>query len=257
MVEHRGRRRPRRGGRPGAAGARPEHGNRRRASRRRSAPSRSPSNSRAKGPTPSGAIPANAPYPERRNPLLAHDALRGRRSVLPGGGERRSRSPATSPRAPAAAPGRSARRAPRPSSRSPTTTTRGDPRHLYGAYFGAAARARVRNGRRGRRAAGDDGGVGEPGGPGRGDAGAYSGPSRPRRPTRRRPRPPAACASSPPTARSTHGEATVVVHVGGPGTLRLSGPAVRTVSVVAEVAGNYRLAVSAKAGGSGGARRCA
>ena len=37
---------------------------------------------------------------------------------------------------------------------------------------------------------------------------------------------------------------------GGPGTLRLSGPAVRTVSVVAEVAGNYRLAVSAKAGGA-------
>jgi V8-like Glu-specific endopeptidase len=48
--------------------------------------------------------------------------------------------------------------------------------------------------------------------------------------------------------RSTHGEATVVVHVGGPGTLRLTGPAVRPVSVVAEVAGNYRLAVSAKAG---------
>jgi hypothetical protein len=50
--------------------------------------------------------------------------------------------------------------------------------------------------------------------------------------------------------RSTHGEATVVVHVGGPGTLRLSGPAVRTVSAVAEVAGNYRLAVSVKAGRS-------
>jgi hypothetical protein len=50
--------------------------------------------------------------------------------------------------------------------------------------------------------------------------------------------------------RSTHGEATVVVHVGGPGTLRLSGPAVRAVSAVAEVAGNYRLAVSAKAGGA-------
>jgi V8-like Glu-specific endopeptidase len=51
-------------------------------------------------------------------------------------------------------------------------------------------------------------------------------------------------------ARSTHGEATVVVHLGGPGTLRLSGPAVRTVSVVAKVAGNYRLAVSAKVGGA-------
>jgi hypothetical protein len=42
----------------------------------------------------------------------------------------------------------------------------------------------------------------------------------------------------------------VVVHLGGPGTLRLGGPAVRTVSVGAEVAGNYRLAVSAKAGGA-------
>ncbi len=40
----------------------------------------------------------------------------------------------------------------------------------------------------------------------------------------------------------------MVVHVGGPGTLRLSGPGVRTVSVVADVAGNYRLPVSAKAG---------
>jgi len=32
--------------------------------------------------------------------------------------------------------------------------------------------------------------------------------------------------------------------------LRLSGPAVRAVSAIAEVAGNYRLAVSAKAGGA-------
>jgi hypothetical protein len=51
-------------------------------------------------------------------------------------------------------------------------------------------------------------------------------------------------------ARSTHGEATVVVHLGGPGTLVLSGPAVRPVSAVAEVAGNYRLAVRVKAGGA-------
>jgi hypothetical protein len=71
------------------------------------------------------------------------------------------------------------------------------------------------------------------------------------------PAPAAAPATSPATGslrivaahgRTTHGEATVVVHVGGPGTLRLSGPAVRTVSAAAEVAGNYRLAVSAKVG---------
>jgi hypothetical protein len=49
-----------------------------------------------------------------------------------------------------------------------------------------------------------------------------------------------------PRGRSTHGEATVLVHVGGPGTLRLSGPAVRTDTVTADVAGNYRLAVRAK-----------
>jgi hypothetical protein len=42
----------------------------------------------------------------------------------------------------------------------------------------------------------------------------------------------------------------LLVHLGGPGTVRLSGPAVRTVSVVANVAGNYRLAVSVKAGSS-------
>ena len=48
--------------------------------------------------------------------------------------------------------------------------------------------------------------------------------------------------------RSTHGEATVVVHVGGPGKLRLTGAAVRPVSVTAELAGNYRIGVSVKPG---------
>ena len=56
----------------------------------------------------------------------------------------------------------------------------------------------------------------------------------------------------PSRVHSTHGEATLVVHVGGPGTLRLSGAAVRTDTVTAAVAGNYRLAVSAKRGSAAG-----
>jgi hypothetical protein len=44
------------------------------------------------------------------------------------------------------------------------------------------------------------------------------------------------------------GTATVFVAVGGPGALRLSGPAVRTVSLPAPVAGRYRLKVALAAG---------
>jgi hypothetical protein len=122
-----------------------------------------------------------------------------------------------------------------------------DPRHLYGAYFGSAARKVYEAAA----------GVVVP-------PVTTAAPTEPAVPAAATPAPtpaisPPAPAPSPATgslrivaahARSTHGEATVVVHLGGPGTLRLSGPAVRTVSVVAEVAGNYRLAVSAKVGGA-------
>jgi V8-like Glu-specific endopeptidase len=47
-----------------------------------------------------------------------------------------------------------------------------------------------------------------------------------------------------------HGTATVVVAVGGPGTLRLSGAAVRTVSRTATSAGTYRLPVALTAHGT-------
>jgi len=130
-----------------------------------------------------------------------------------------------------------------------------DPRHLYGAYFGSAARKVYEA------AAGvvvppvTTGAATEPAVPATATPAATPSVSPP---------PSAAAAASTPApspatgslrivaahARSTQGEATVVVHLGGPGTLRLSGPAVRTVSVVAEVAGNYRLAVSAKVGGA-------
>jgi hypothetical protein len=124
-----------------------------------------------------------------------------------------------------------------------------DPRHLYGAYFGAAAR----------KAYEAAAGVVVP-------PVTTAAATEPIVPSAATPAPtpavspPAAAPTSTPSlatgslrivaahARTIHGEATVVVHVGGPGTLRLSGPAVRTVSVVAEVAGNYRLAVRAKAG---------
>jgi hypothetical protein len=122
-----------------------------------------------------------------------------------------------------------------------------DPRHLYGAYFGSAARKVYEA------AAGvvvppvTISASSEP------TVQAAAAPA----PTPAVSPPAPAPAPSPVTgslrivaahARSTHGEATVVVHVGGPGTLLLSGPAVRPVSAVAEVAGNYRLAVSAKVG---------
>jgi hypothetical protein len=124
-----------------------------------------------------------------------------------------------------------------------------DPRHLYGAYFGSAARNVYET------ATGvvvppvTTAAATEPTVP----AAATPAPT----PSVPSPAPTAAAAPAPATgslrivaahARSTHGEATVVVHVSGPGTLRLSGPAVRTVSAVAEVAGNYRLSVSAKSG---------
>jgi V8-like Glu-specific endopeptidase len=130
-----------------------------------------------------------------------------------------------------------------------------DPRHLYGAYFGSAARKVYEAAA----------GVVVP-------PVTTAMPTEPTVPATATPSPTPAVSPPPPAAapapspapspatgslrivaahaRSTHGEATVVVHLGGPGTLRLSGPAVRTVSVVAEVAGNYRLAVSAKAGGA-------
>jgi V8-like Glu-specific endopeptidase len=125
----------------------------------------------------------------------------------------------------------------------------GDPRHLYGAYFGSAARKAYEA------AAGvvvppvTTAAPTEPAVP----AAATPAPT----PAVTPPAPAPAPAPSPALGslrvvgvhgRTTHGEATVVVHIGGPGTLRLSGPAVRPVSTVAEVAGNYRLAVRVKAG---------
>ncbi|MCW2980717.1 MAG: hypothetical protein JWO14_2444, partial [Solirubrobacterales bacterium] len=123
----------------------------------------------------------------------------------------------------------------------------GDPRHLYGAYFGSAARKVYETAT----------GIVVP-------PVTTAAPTEPTVTASATPAPtpavsPPAPASSPATgsvrivaahARSTHGEATVVVHLGGPGTLWLSGPALRPVSTVAEVAGNYRLAVRVKAGGA-------
>jgi hypothetical protein len=118
-----------------------------------------------------------------------------------------------------------------------------DPHHLYGAYFGATARHVYE----------EAAGVAVP-------PVTTAAATVPAVPAAATPAPTPAAVPPPATpstgslrilaagGRSTHGEATVVVHVGGPGTLRLSGPAVRAVSAVAEVAGNYRLAVSAKAG---------
>jgi V8-like Glu-specific endopeptidase len=131
----------------------------------------------------------------------------------------------------------------------------GDPHHLYGAYFGSAARNAYEA------AAGvvvppvTTAVPTEPTVP----AAATPAPTPAVSPPAATPTPTPTPAPSPATgslrivaahARSTQGEATIVVHLGGPGTLRLSGPAVRTVSVVAEVASNYRLAVSAKVGGA-------
>jgi V8-like Glu-specific endopeptidase len=124
-----------------------------------------------------------------------------------------------------------------------------DPRHLYGAYFGSAARKVYEAAA----------GVVVP-------PVTTAAPTEPAVPAAATPAPTPAVSPATPTpspatgslrivsvhSRPTRVEATVVVHLGGPGTLRLSGPAVRTVSVVAEVAGNYRLAVSAKAGGAAG-----
>lgn len=121
-----------------------------------------------------------------------------------------------------------------------------DPGHLYGAYFGVAARQAYEV------AAGVvvppvTTGSTEPAIPAETTPAATPAASPPAAPS----------APSPATGSlrilashglSTHGEATVLVHVGGPGKLRLTGAAVRTDSVVAELAGNYRLAVSAKAG---------
>ncbi|HVW47666.1 MAG TPA: hypothetical protein VHA76_11470 [Solirubrobacterales bacterium] len=131
----------------------------------------------------------------------------------------------------------------------------GDPHHLYGAYFGSVARQVYEA------AAGVvvppavTSGAGEPAVPSESTpAPAVTAPSSASTPVASAPAaaPPAATGSLHIVAtrgRSTHGEATVIVHVGGPGMLRLSGPAVRTVSVVADVAGNYRLGVSARPGG--------
>ncbi len=123
----------------------------------------------------------------------------------------------------------------------------GDTHHLYGAYFGAAARKVYETAT----------GVVVP-------PVTTAAPVEPPATGAATPAPtpavsPPAPAPSPATGsvrivsahgRSTLGEATLVVHLGGPGTLRLSGPAVRPVTTVAEVAGNYRLAVRVKAGGA-------
>jgi len=128
----------------------------------------------------------------------------------------------------------------------------GDPRHLYGAYFGSVARRVYETATGVVVPSVTTAAPTVPAAPTPAPAPSVSPPSV-------TPAPAPTPAPSPATgslrivaahARSTHGEATVVVHLGGPGTLRLSGPAVRTVSTVAEVAGNYRLAVSAKAGGA-------
>jgi hypothetical protein len=121
-----------------------------------------------------------------------------------------------------------------------------DPGHLYGAYFGSAARQVYETAA----------GVVVPPATTVSTEPAVPAASIPA-PTPAATPPPAAPAPSPATGslrilashvRSTHGEATVVVHVGGPGTLRLSGAAVRTDSVATDLAGNYRLPVSAKVG---------
>jgi hypothetical protein len=121
-----------------------------------------------------------------------------------------------------------------------------DPGHLYGAYFGAAAR-KVYERASGTVVPPATTASSEPTVP----AAATPAPTPAASPPPATPAPPPATGSLRILAshvRSTHGEATVVVHVGGPGTLRLSGAAVRPVSVAAEVAGNYRLAVNAKVG---------
>jgi len=132
-----------------------------------------------------------------------------------------------------------------------------DPKHLYGAYFGSAARAVYE-------AAAE---VVVPPAPSGGtstttttttpptDATPEPTPSAGPPPAAVSPVPSQAAAPTPASGRvrilAVHGHAgggaTVLVGVGGPGTLRLSGPAVRTVSVVADLAGDYRIGVRAKA----------
>jgi hypothetical protein len=125
-----------------------------------------------------------------------------------------------------------------------------DPHHLYGAYFGTAAR-QVYEAATGLVVPPVTTATTEPVVP----PSTAPTPAPTPSPTPVVSPPPASASSSTASAslrilashvRSTHGEATVVVHVGGPGTLRLSGAAVRTVSVTADLAGNYRIGVSVK-----------
>jgi V8-like Glu-specific endopeptidase len=123
-----------------------------------------------------------------------------------------------------------------------------DRHHLYGAYFGAAARHAYETAT----------GLAVAAGPGPGGTAVA--------PTAAVPAPtPAAPTPAPGTSSSTAAwlriraihhrpgstGATVTVSVGGPGNLRLSGPAVKTIKLSAGAAGVYSLPVSVKPGGSG------
>lgn len=123
----------------------------------------------------------------------------------------------------------------------------GDRHHLYGAYFGAAARHAYETAT----------GLAVAAGPGPGGAPVVPASAVPA-PT------PSVATPAPDTSPSTvpslriravhrrpgRAGATVTVSVGGPGELRLSGPAVRTITLSAGAAGVYSLPVSAKPGGS-------
>jgi V8-like Glu-specific endopeptidase len=122
-----------------------------------------------------------------------------------------------------------------------------DPHHLYGAYFGPAARQAYETAT----------GLAVPPGPGPGGAPIVPTAAVPA-PTPAIPSP--ATGTSPSTGawlriRAIHRHpgsagATVTVSVGGPGKLRLSGSAVRTVTLSAGAAGVYSLPVAVKPGGS-------
>lgn len=125
-----------------------------------------------------------------------------------------------------------------------------EPGHVYGAWFGAAARQVYE----------EAAGVTVP--PARGSGAPVEAP--PAQPTTNPASAQPAPAPSAPTGTTRAGAghlailttrgpsdragATVVVSVGGPGKLRLSGAAVRTVSVEVAGGGNYRLPVAAKKG---------
>jgi V8-like Glu-specific endopeptidase len=134
-----------------------------------------------------------------------------------------------------------------------------DPGHVYGAWFGAAARGVYE----------EAAGVTVPPATAAGGLGAAPVEGPPAQavvaPAEAEPRSTASTPAGPPaTTRAGAGHlailatrgpsaaaaAAVVVTVDGPGKLRLTGAAVRTVSVEAPAGGNYRLPVTAKKGGS-------